>query len=780
MRFEHGLPLALRCKRGLLLATSLLAELFLGQANAAPAASDFQLTATANDLGLYFPTYLANGFFSTQSSPRGTDPTLAQMAGLMDYTPGDVSRPAAIPSWSEVDYFNGMSWLNETPVTPTTLRDYQQTLDMHDGLLTTRYTWVDKGKATRIAILTFVSEDSSHLGVTSMTLTPEFDGPIKLRFTLRPWPAFPHRLALARLTLSQTKDAIAAAYGIPPPAQNALLSQVLKPATPTAANRAAIWYPGEVAVEAAEASEATRVLWVRGHAVNGARVAEAAALAIPGGLGSPHVRAERSPQLVTLEVTGSVVRDQPYVFTKFVAVSGARWGGSAVDDLRAAQRARVAGADALLARHEAAWHALWRSDILVEGDDSLQRAIHSDLFYLLENSSANTEQPMAACGFSPYYLGHVFWDNDSWDFPVLLLLHPERARSQIAFRFRTLGAAEERARAYGFRGAMFPWESDPARGTDETPYFAHENAAREIHVNGDVSIAQWQYYLASGDRDWLRERGFPVIRATAEFWTSRVVYAQATDRYEILHVTSPDEAYSDVNNDSFTNAIAQRNLQIATAAAQVLGVKPDARWDAIARKLYIPFSVRDQRHLDFDPSIPHDKRTWMGSALSFLAYPPLDLPMSAGVRRNDFNFAVRSLKELTPDANAMPLAMISLEAAELGDANAAELWLQRQQGGFVKPPFDVRSETALNNTTYILATVAGFLQNFLYGFTGLRIGERGLTPEYPPVLPPAWKTLTLKNLSFKGRRFDYVVSHDRMGGVQAAMWPATTGPSRTQ
>ncbi|MDB6088837.1 MAG: hypothetical protein JWN85_1621 [Gammaproteobacteria bacterium] len=768
----HGdTPVRTGSSRGLPCTFTLLACWLLAQAGLAATPSDFELRATQKDFTLYFPTYLANGFFSAQSSLRGTEATLAQMAGLMDYTAGDVSRPAAIPSWTEIDYFDGNAWLNDGSVTPTAFRQYRQTLDMQGGTLATGYVWAEGRKSTRVAVTTFVSEDATHLGVTTLSLTPDFAGQIRVRFTLRPWPAFAHRLALAQLTLPQAKEAIASTYGLPPPPEKAVLSQVLKPATATAANRAAIWYPGEVRVEASGASDSERVLWIRGRAINGAAMAEAAAITLPAGLAHPHVTVESSPQLVVLNVEGSVQPGKSYAFTKFVAASQDKWGGPVEEDLRLAKAARTVGWGALLKKQHAAWRDLWKSDILVNGDNGLQRAIHSDLFYLLENSAADGASPLAACGFSPNYLYHVFWDNDSWDFPVLLLLHPERAKAQIMFRYLTLPAAQERARAHGYQGAMFPWESDPATGSDETPYFAHENAQREIHINGDVAIAQWQYYLATHDLAWLRQYGYPVIGATADFWASRVVYRQGEDRYEITHVTSPDEAYNDVDNDSFTNAIAQRNLVIATAAAQALGQTPRPEWEVIARKLYIPFSEAEQRHLDFDPSVPHDKQTWMGSSLTFLAYPQLDLAMSPQVRRNDFSFALRSIRELAPDANAMMLAMISLEAAELGDAAEAARWLQRQQAGFLKPPFNVRSETALNNTTYILATSAGFLQNFLYGFSGLRIMDEGLMPQYPAVMPAAWKALTLKNIAFRGRRFDYVLSRNRAGAVQVRRQP---------
>jgi SSS family transporter len=727
--------------------------------------NSFRMTATSDDFKLYFPTYLANGHFSAASSPRGSDPTLAYVAGLMDYTPDDVSRPAAIPSWTEIDYSDGHSWLNRSPLTPEALRQYQQTLDMQLGTLTTRYTWVGDSRSSRIAITTFVSERAAHEGATNMEVVPEFDGEVRLRFTLRPWPKFPHRLPMAKLTLPEIKRAIANTYHLGTPDGKSLLSQMLKPSTTTSANRETVWYPGEVEIQQSGASDSDRTLWVRGRALNGASFAEAAAIALPGNLENPHVTVESSRELVVLDVSGTVRKGRSYSFTKFVAVSREKWGGTAEQDVALVRQARDQGWATRLAAHQATWHELWQADILVD-DRDLQRAVHSDLFYLLQNSTDDGASPMTACGFSANYFHHVFWDNDSWDFPVLLLLHPERAKSQVAFRYLTLHAAAERAAKNGYKGSMYPWESDPFSGTDQTPYFAHENAEREIHLNGDIAIAQWQYYLATGDVSWLRQFGYPVIRATAAFWVSRVVYQRPSDRYEILHVTSPDEAYNDVNNDSFTNAVAQRNLQIATAAAKVVGASPDPAWEQIASKIYIPFSAQEQRHLDFDLSVPHDKQTWMGSSLAFLAYPPLDLAMAPAIRRNDFSFALRSLRELSPDTNAMLLAMISVEAAELGDQDAADKWLQRQQAGFLKPPFNVRSETAKNNTTYILATSAGFLQNFLYGFSGLRITEAGLTPQYRPVMPRGWKSLVLRNVAFRGKRFDYVLQRDERGEVR--------------
>jgi trehalose/maltose hydrolase-like predicted phosphorylase len=395
----------------------------------------------------------------------------------------------------------------------------------------------------------------------------------------------------------------------------------------------------------------------------------------------------------------------------------------------------------------------------------VQKALHSDLYYLLSNTTVGTSWPMGACALTPNYAGHAFWDSDSWVFPALLLLHPERAKPIVMFRYRSIEPARARARQFDASGTMYPWESDPETGVDHTPHFAYE-VYREVHVNADIAIAQWQYWLASNDTQWLKQNGWPVIRGIAEFWTSRVTYDSAHDRYEIHHVTSPDEAYNDVPNDSFTNAAARKALQIAVKAAAIVGEKPDPKWTQIADKMFIPFDDRQQRHLDFDASVPHDKITWMGSSLVWLMYPNLDLPMSPQIRRNDFDFQLDELKVHGDDPNEMMMVMLAVGAAEIGDAASAGAWIERNLVGFLKAPFNVRTETAANNAGYILATSAGFVQSFVYGLTGLRIDDKGLDEAYAPVLPPKWNAVLLKNVSFRGKHYDIRIGRDAGGNAK--------------
>jgi len=713
----------------------------------------FLLSATSKDFESYFPSYLANGYFSTMTSLRGTESGMSYMVAFMDYAKDDIARPAAIPGWSEIDYNPGGGWLNSTRIAPQIFADYAQVLDMHDATLTTHYRFVYANKSTDVKVTTFVSQADGHVAATRLSVTPQFDGSAQITFPIRLWSEHAPRFPIGKMSGEEMIAAVIAS------------GQTLDNKPVPMSDRDAVWYHGVTHVSGADGDAKDMTLWLDGRAEQGLAMAEAAAIALPQGLEIESAQLQSSEHKLSLNLTVKLHKGQTYDFTKYVALSRAEWGGDAKATLQLARAARTQGFDKLIDAHRSAWHALWKSDIVVDGDANVQKALHSDLYYLLSNTTVGTSWPMGACALTPNYAGHAFWDSDSWVFPSLLLLHPERAKPIVMFRHRTMEPARKRAAQFDVKGTMYPWESDPETGVDHTPHFAYE-VYREIHVNADIAIAQWQYYLASGDKGWLKDYGWPVISEIAEFWVSRVTYDAANDRYEIHHVTSPDEAYNDVPNDSFTNAAARKALEIAVKSAGIVGAKADPRWAEVARKMYIPFKQDEQRHLDFDESVPHDKITWMGSSLAWLMYPNLDLPMSPQVRRNDFDFQLHELKVHGDDPNEMMMVMLAVGAAELGDAKMAGEWIQRNLVGFLKPPFNVRTETVANNAGYILATSAGFVQSFVYGLSGLRVEDKGLVEAYPPALPPGWNSLQLRNVSFRGKRYDITIDRDAGGGAR--------------
>ena len=724
--------------------------------------ASFRLSAGLEDLPAYFPAYLANGYISALSAPRGTEATRAYLVAFMDYAAGDISRPAAVPGWTEIDFSSsptgaGQAWMNRAPLNERDFRDYRQTLDLHEATLTTSYRYLDRGRETAVEVTTLVSEASPHLAASRFRITPDYDGVVQLSFALMLWAPHAPRFPLAQMSGPEMEEALAA---------NGLSLEPRAPATP---DREALWYPGYTEVRASEGDGGSLSLWLDGQAEQGLPMAMAAAVALPEGVPPETVTVHRDRYRLALDVSIRVERGQTYDFTKFIAVSRAGWGGNATDDLALAREARDRGFARLLEEHRAAWDALWQPDILIEGDAKAQQVAHSELYYLLASATADTAWPVGPCGLTTCYAGHAFWDADTWIFPALLLLHPERAKPMVAFRERTLDAARQRARQRGFDGAMYPWESDPENGSEQTPHSAYVLGETEIHVNADVAIAQWQYYLATHDRDWLRAHGWPVIREVARFWASRATYDPGAQHYGIAHVNSVAESNTDIPNDTFTNVSAAKALSIATAAAGVLGERPDPLWSRIARLLYIPLAPGGEHHLAFDPAVMVDRsdEDFGGGPMALLFLPSLDLAMDAQLRRHDYEYGIRPSSVARVAAASMGIAPRSIAADTIGAAADAAAWFATNfTGGTLKPPFNVRTETAGNNVGYFLTGSGGYLQSLIYGFSGLRIREAGLIEAYAPVLPPGWKSLTLRNLSFRGQRLNIRIARDAAGVVR--------------
>jgi len=719
-----------------------------------PERASFLLRAAATELADYTPTYLANGYLSLLSTPGGVQPAASQLAGLMDYTPDDVSRPAALPAWNGIDFRAGDAWLGSAPIRAATHDDYSQVLDMQLGTLHTHYRWRTGNRSSDIDVLSLVSQDDPHLALVLFSVRPDADGTVEFRFTLQPG-AVPERLPMARMGAQEFARA----------ASREVAASVL-----AGGQRKAIWYPGEVRVDAMEGDAKDHSISLQGHAAHGRDVALAFTVGAPAGLADARWRFEPLPDVAAITVSFTARANTTYTFAKYVAVTTPGWGGDAAHALLRARAARAAGADALRAAHERRWRALWAADIVAVGDAALQRAIHADLYYLLSNTADDSPWPVAACGPTPNYFGHVFWDSDAWVFPALLLLHPRRAAALVGFRSRTLAQAEARAARHGYAGAMYPWESDPWTGDDQTPEFARVNADREVHVNAAVALAQWQYYLASGDRDWLRAHGWPVLGAVADFWASRASWDEHRQHSGLLHLTSVEEDYTDVDNEAYTNTAAWRSVQAAIAAAGVLGIAPDPRWLELERTLYIP--PRDAADLhDFDTRTPHDLHSsWMGSSLPMLSLPVLDYRPGEEVLQRVYARARAEVGATNDRTNQMVRVMAALQAASVGDQAAFEDYVGGGPGDpFLKPPFDVRSETPQKDALYLLASSGGFLQDLLYGATGLRLGADGLEAVHAPLLPRELRELVIRGATVRGRRVDVLLERSANGRVQRSL-----------
>ncbi len=456
-------------------------------------------------------------------------------------------RIVAVPAWNAVSVFDGQDWVETRPAPDSSVRAYRQAVDMRTGTAHTSYQWDNRGRRTSLRVETFVSRAAPHLTAIRLDITPQQAGRMRVRFGLIGWPP-PHRLALATLPRAEPS---------------------WKPAD--------IWYPGHMVVRSRESKREPRGARLSMTSTPvGRTTILAQAAAISWAIDLRRIRLPPPPRRVTRPWSRSPSMRTPgrtYTFSQ-IGEHGIVGGGPAAPGTggRGSWRPRALGASSASPRTmPAPGMRRWETDIEIEGNPELQRVVRSMLFYLLCSADSGTKLGIPPMGLSSAgYYGHIFWDSDTWMFPSLLLTHPDVAHSLVAFRGRTLPAARENAQANGFRGAMYPWEADE-RGEETTPQFAIQNAKSEIHVNGDVALAQWQYYLATGDSTWLASDGFPVIRETADFWVSRSSCDSPDERCHIENVVSVAEGLIGVTDDAYTNAVARKNLEIAAAASGTAG-----------------------------------------------------------------------------------------------------------------------------------------------------------------------------------------------------------------
>lgn len=665
-------------------------------------AADASFLLEASRPSPYTAAYLGNGVLGLETAPLGTEPTRCFLAGVYDHTEGDVPRIASAPAWNEVDVKIGSLWLNSQSPANLALRNYRQTLDLYDGVLRTSYEWNAGGHAIRVQVETFVSRARARTAATRVSITPEFSGPLQIRLPLRNFPQ-PRRYALERIDKLEGE---------------------------AAKNQWAIWYPGHLDVTAvvAKESQGGSTLLSLLAKVPGANFDVGEAVAIETSPEPARVETHRDSEGAEVLLSIDAKPGATYTFTKYAALAWSS-GDSHPDEAarQAATEARKAGWQRLYAEHTGAWHRLWESDIVVEGNPALQKSLHAMQFYLLGSMRQDLPFSTPPMGLSSAgYYGHVFWDADTFMFPPILILHPELARPMVAFRARTLEAARENARRNGHRGAMYPWEAGPD-GEETTPRFANQNAHYENHINGDVALAAWQYWLATGDRSWLSEDAWPILRDTADFWASRVSFDAKQSRYEIGKVVAVNESLIGVNNDPYTNAVAKRNLELAAEAARVVGVKPDPKWAEIAAKMHVP-----------DTSSP---------LLNF----PLEFPWTPQEMRKSIAQAQGDIRRGETGA-MMGGEFYPILAAELGDRQLIGELLEPLWKPYLRPPFEVVAETPDNQNTNFITGAGAFLQQFVFGYSGLRLGKAGLEKKFAPQLPPGIRRLILKNIAIRGKR----------------------------
>jgi hypothetical glycosyl hydrolase len=232
----------------------------------------------------------------------------------------------------------------------------------------------------------------------------------------------------------------------------------------------------------------------------------------------------------------------------------------------------------VLAESEASWAEIWsREDVKIDsGNPFDQLAVRFSIYHL--NIMVKRDDNRVGIGAKALtgegYKGHSFWDTEVFILPYYLLTEPGTAKTLLEYRYRNLYGARKKAKEYGYEGAMYPWEAAWITDGEVTPIWGPADVVTgqpiqyltgmiEQHISADIAFAVGQYYMATGDVDFMNRCGYEMILDTARFWVSRIEWKEDRLRYEITDVIGPDEYKEHVDNNAYTNYLAYYNMQLA-------------------------------------------------------------------------------------------------------------------------------------------------------------------------------------------------------------------------
>ena len=404
--------------------------------------------------------------------------------------------------------------------------------------------------------------------------------------------------------------------------------------------------------------------------------------------------------------------------------------------------AKLEGKDRLMDRHLSEWDKLWQSNITVEGNDDVTRDIRSALYHLYSFAREGTAYSLSPMGLSGLgYNGHVFWDTELWMYPPLLILQPDIARSLLEYRFERLEAAKENAFSHGYDGAMYPWESADD-GSEDTPVWALTGPFQQ-HISATVAWAFWKYYQVTGDKEWLKNRGWPVLKEVAKFWSSRVE-RNGPGQFDIKNVIGANEWEENIDNNAFTNGMVKTVMAYATQAASIMGETPDPDWMRVADNIPI---------LKFEDGTTKENATYNGvmikqADVNLLAYPLKVVSDSEQIEK-DLNYYE---PRLSPDGPAMGGAILAILHCKLGNYQKAASVFASSYKPNELPPFNVIAETAGGTNPYFATGAGGMLQAVLSGFGGLDISDNGVSQK-GTLCPEGWGKIVISGVGVEEKTY---------------------------
>lgn len=473
-----------------------------------------------------------------------------------------------------------------------------------------------------------------------------------------------------------------------------------------------------------------------------------------------------------------------FIVTGF-AVGEAESATLAAQAAQLAEAHLAAGFDAALEAQCTAFAAFWdRADIAIEGDARTTAALRLNLYHLFCSAGRDGVSTAAAKGLTGEgYEGHYFWDTEAFMLPVLAVLAPEVARAMLVYRYRTLDAAAANARALNHEsGALYAWRTIGGRECS-----AHyPSGSAQYHINAAIAFAIGLYADATGDEEFLVEMGAEMLVETARLWLALGDWRG--DSFHLHGVTGPDEYTTLIDDNWYTNRMAQKHLRLVGDVAGRLRESAPESWTALTAKLdlredeLVHFArAADAMHFPFDDVLGLDaqdasflgKPRWDVAATPrerfplLLHYHPMtlyrhqvskqadlilgmvlggeDVPLERKRRAFDY------YEPITTHDSTLSASTFAILASEVGYPEQALRFFRATS--FV----DVEDQHGNTSHGVHMASLAGSWLALVWGFAGFRPVNGGFA--FRPTLPDAWQGYRF-GLSWRGSELRVEVNRD--------------------
>ena len=427
--------------------------------------------------------------------------------------------------------------------------------------------------------------------------------------------------------------------------------------------------------------------------------------------------------------------------------------------------AKSSGFEQLATEQKCYLTAFWQgADVEISGDPFLQQGMRFNQFHLLQSVGRDGHTNIAAKGLTGEgYEGHYFWDTEIYVLPFFLFSKPEIARQLLMYRFNGLDKARARARQMSHKtGALYPWRT--IDGEECSAYFPAGTA--QYHINADIAYAVQQYLEVTDDMDFMVQYGAEMILETARIWIDLGHYSR-DHRFCIDEVTGPDEYTALINNNYYTNLMAQRHLNFALtmiarlrsefpgvyeriASQIVLKEEETAAWQQAAQSMYLPFDEQLGIHAQDDSFLA--KKIWDFDTTPkenyplLLHYHPLviyrhqvckqaDLLLAMLLSTDSFSLSEKKknfdyYEKITTHDSSLSCCIFSIIASEIEDHEKAYTYFMQSARMDLD---DTHHNTCHGVHT---AAMAGSWMCVTFGFAGMRVVDG--RARFRPTLPAQW------------------------------------------